>query len=128
MAAIIEVADSGGVVEEDVVEDAEDRGDPGHLRSQCPKLVRPQRFANSVIKPEGHTIVVTDEELALFNQLKVSSSPPPTNHDSVSSQSATFVQTGNPVACVSSSSSRKWVIDSGASDHMSGSVDEGDYW
>lgn len=35
------------------------------------------------------------------------------------SSSATFVQTDNPVACVSSSSTQ-WVIDSGASDHMTG--------
>ncbi|KAK9073711.1 hypothetical protein SSX86_006305 [Deinandra increscens subsp. villosa] len=40
---------------------------------------------------------------------------------------ATFVETGKSVNCLLSYAS-KWVIDSGASDHMTGSVDEDSYW
>ncbi|XP_019176854.1 PREDICTED: uncharacterized protein LOC109172159 [Ipomoea nil] len=101
-------------------------GDPGHLRNQCPQLSDHRRFANSASRPEG-TVMITEEELVLFNQLKLSSSQSPASPGSLPSPSTTFVQTGNPIACVSSSS-RQWVIDSGASDHMSGSVDEDDYW
>ncbi|XP_058190207.1 uncharacterized protein LOC131307603 [Rhododendron vialii] len=45
------------------------------------------------------------------------------------SSTATLAQTGSSVACVASSSSSPWVIDSGATDHMTGSQDgEEDWW
>lgn len=100
-------------------------GDPGHFRNQCPKPPRQQVAANMASMSEGHKGVMTDEEFAKFNQMKLSfSSQSPSNQ---ASSSATFIQTGNPVACVSSAS-RQWVIDSGASEHMTGSFDAEDYW
>lgn len=64
---------------------------------------------------------MTNEELAIFNQMKVSPSQPSSIHDTVLSIVTTFVQPGNPIACVSSSS-QQWLIDFRATGHMLGNM------
>lgn len=49
-----------------------------------------------------NVIMMTDDKLAMFNQLRISSSQTPAHQEIVSSSSATCVQTCNSIACVSS--------------------------
>ncbi|XP_048141968.1 uncharacterized protein LOC125316745 [Rhodamnia argentea] len=96
---------------------------PGHIQKFCYKLHgRPvpgqqQRFANTASgidsfsqSSEGKVVVMSEEEFARYNQSHISQ---PT------SSTATSSQTGNANVCLSAAS-RPWIIDSGASDHMSG--------
>ncbi|WRX20564.1 Reverse transcriptase [Theobroma cacao] len=61
---------------------------------------------------EGHTIIMSDEEFSTYIQFQKSQQPS-------FSSTATLVKTGNPTASLSSSS-HHWVIDSSATDHMTG--------
>ncbi|XP_038703880.1 uncharacterized protein LOC120000076 [Tripterygium wilfordii] len=114
-------------------------GEQGHLKNNRWKLNgKPSaspRFANAatqegllptptgtvspslVSKPDGH-ILISADEYAQFTQFQATPS------------AATLVQSGNPTACLPSSFG-DWVIDSGATNHMTsntGSGDEEGYW
>ena len=90
----------------------------GHFKRNCSKLQgRSQSFQSAHIAAtaelESSTtrmIAMTDEEFARYSQFQASQS-----------STASIVQTGNSVACLSDSKS-KWVIDSGATDHMTGNA------
>lgn len=71
------------------------------------------------INDDKGTVILSKEEYAKW----ISSQANPQNTNPSSSTCA-FVQTsGTPSAYLSSSTQRTWVIDSGASDHMTGNAD-----
>lgn len=89
-----------------------------HYLNCCPYTQVNPRFTNIVsqldpqpLQNEKRTIVIGEEEFNRYIQFQNSQQP------SSSSSTTTFVQTGNPTSCLSFSS-RHWVIDFGASDHM----------
>ncbi|XP_030447844.2 uncharacterized protein LOC115670660 [Syzygium oleosum] len=97
------------------------RGKSGHIQKFCYKLHgrsgQQQQFphtASGTDSPpqssEGKVVVMSDEEFARYTQSQISQP---------ASSTATLVQTGNATACPSAPS-RPWIIDLGASDHMSG--------
>ncbi|XP_038886884.1 uncharacterized protein LOC120077091 [Benincasa hispida] len=101
---------------------------PGHTKRECRKLLsKGQRMPSlsvhvaSTLDNLDKSITIFAEEFAKFQQyqesLRASSSTPIT----------AIAETGNISKCLLSSTS-KWVIDSGATDHMTGSYDETDYW
>ncbi|CAH9092634.1 unnamed protein product [Cuscuta europaea] len=97
-------------------------GAEGHVKKNCWKLhgrppqtsgqFPPRRVANTVIQdgilPTPSTVTISVDEYARLQQLSLTAS-----------SATTQVDTGNPAACLSTSS-RNWVIDSGATDHMTG--------
>ena len=95
-------------------------GLPGHIQRFCYKLHgRPSQQATTNVASTGESsacgklVRMTEEELARYNQFQIS------QQVSQDSSTATFAQTGNATVCLSSAS-RPWVIDSGATDHMTG--------
>ncbi|XP_030449499.2 uncharacterized protein LOC115671939 isoform X1 [Syzygium oleosum] len=96
-------------------------GKAGHIQKFCYKLhgrsVHQQQFAHTASgtdsspqSSEGKVVVMSDEEFARYTQSQISQP---------ASSTATLVQTGNATTCLSAASC-PWIIDSGASDHMSG--------
>jgi len=67
---------------------------------------------NSTVSSSGKTILLSAEDFAQFSQCQAS--PKPT-----SSPVTAIAESGKSIICLVSSSS-KWVIDSGATDHMTG--------
>ncbi|KAG8661786.1 hypothetical protein MANES_01G039012v8 [Manihot esculenta] len=99
--------------------------EPGHTKKTCQKLQnknqRTQMAHMAVDAPSDKGILISEDEYAQFTQYQASLK------SSNSSSITAIAESGNSTACLVSSSS-KWVIDSGATDHMSGSFDEADYW
>ncbi|KAK6118704.1 hypothetical protein DH2020_047561 [Rehmannia glutinosa] len=96
---------------------------PGHFK-ECPKLQRKNRFNHSAHIASANappdSVLISADDYAKFSQYQ----------ESLKSSSASITaiaDSGKPQICLLSSSS-KWVIDSGATDHMTGSYDEEDYW
>ncbi|EOX92639.1 Uncharacterized protein TCM_001554 [Theobroma cacao] len=98
---------------------------PPSQRQQQQQYQVPSKFANAASqvgnsttpRTEGHTIIMLDEEFSRYTQFRKSQQPS-------SSSIATLVKSGNPIACLSSLS-HHWVIDSGATDHMTGNSGSG---
>ncbi|KAG8637829.1 hypothetical protein MANES_15G168650v8, partial [Manihot esculenta] len=99
--------------------------EPEHTKKTCQKLQnknqRTQMAHMAVDAPSDKGILISEDEYAQFTQYQASLK------SSNSSSITAIAESGNSTACLVSSSS-KWVIDSGATDHMSGSFDEADYW
>ncbi|XP_057991209.1 uncharacterized protein LOC110665835 isoform X5 [Hevea brasiliensis] len=102
--------------------------EPGHTKYNCRQLQRKNQQSqmsnmaaeNSTISSSEKTILVSAKDFAQFSQYQASLKP-------TSSPVTAIAESGKSTACLVSSSS-KWVIDSGATDHMTGSYDEADYW
>ncbi|XP_057997516.1 uncharacterized protein LOC131176484 [Hevea brasiliensis] len=102
--------------------------EPGHTKYNCPQLQRKNQrsqMANmaaedSTVSSSEKTVLVSAEDFAQFSQYQASLKP-------TSSPITAIAESGKSTTCLVSSSS-KWVIDSGATDHMTGSYDEADYW
>ncbi|XP_028755622.1 uncharacterized protein LOC114714996 isoform X1 [Neltuma alba] len=97
--------------------------EPGHTKRTCRKLQNKQQRNNSAhvaTQASAHMATQASDTVTIsaaeYAQLK-STTP------SVSAAATT----GNNATALASSSS-KWIIDSGATDHMTGSFDEADYW
>ncbi|KAK4281681.1 hypothetical protein QN277_013144 [Acacia crassicarpa] len=78
--------------------------EPGHTKRYCRKLQQQQQ------RQRGSAHMAQSSEIT---------DPTPSE--------PTALATGNFDSCLATSSS-KWIIDSGATDHMTGSYDEADYW
>ncbi|XP_057991217.1 uncharacterized protein LOC131173228 isoform X1 [Hevea brasiliensis] len=102
--------------------------EPGHTKYNCPQLQKKNQRSqmanmaaeNSTVSSSEKTILVSAEDFAQFSQYQASLKP-------TSSPVTAIAESGKSTTCLVSSSS-KWVIDSGATDHMTGSYDEADYW
>ncbi|KAM6572657.1 hypothetical protein CsatA_016737 [Cannabis sativa] len=98
---------------------------PGHTKFECRKLQfknRQQHSANiaSTSDASDKSVLISADEFAKFSRYQETLK-------SSSSSVTAIADSGNSNACLLSKSS-KWVIDSGATDHMTGSYDEEDYW
>ncbi|XP_050223489.1 uncharacterized protein LOC126673397 [Mercurialis annua] len=102
--------------------------EPGHTKRTCPllkakeKRYRSAQVATTDVTPpatlSAQSYTLTAEEYAKYQESLASKR---------SSSVTAIAESGNSNKCLVSSSS-KWVIDSGATDHMTGSYDEADYW
>ncbi|XP_057996481.1 uncharacterized protein LOC131175824 [Hevea brasiliensis] len=102
--------------------------EPGHTKRNCLKLQRKNQqsqVANMVTENSTvsssleKTVSVSVEEFAQFSQYQASLKP-------TNSSITAIAESNKSTTCLVSSSS-KWIIDSGATDHMTGSYDEEDY-
>ncbi|XP_071935889.1 uncharacterized protein [Coffea arabica] len=103
-----------------------------HTRDTCWDLNgKPHRFVNTVTTDQTEssslaqgsqkTVTISEEDYIKFLQYQTA------NHASLPSTSV--AQKGNAMACLSTSSNfDSWIIDSGATDHMSGFEDKEDDW
>jgi len=98
--------------------------EPGHMKYNCPKRKGKEAYLAShdisQDNPSQHPSTFPDEQLRrqfeefqLFQQYQHTQSGP-------SSSSATLAQAGTSTAFLTSSSAPTWIIDSGATDHMTG--------
>lgn len=74
---------------------------------------RQYQMSQPTSQPRIHKVVMSNEEFTKFTQYQMSQLP------SSSSSKATLATLGKSVTCFSLSS-RRWVTDSGATDHMKG--------
>ncbi|XP_065870448.1 uncharacterized protein [Euphorbia lathyris] len=114
-------------------------GKEGYIKKNCWKLHgRPQKSTNRKFahiaagdgilpSPQSSsstpTVTISVDEYARLQQLSL-------DHGASQSATTALANTGNRAACLSTSS-RSWVIDSGATDHMTGNTgswDETEYW
>ena len=91
---------------------------PGHVIQDCKKLQnRNQRFPSTHIassnEASAHSVQFSADELAKFHLYQESLKSPSTPIKAIA-------ELGNPNTCLVSSSSFEWVIDSGATYHMTG--------
>ncbi|KAJ9565708.1 hypothetical protein OSB04_001674 [Centaurea solstitialis] len=93
-----------------LVEDIEGALELGHTKRTCKKLLAryPRSSSANVASASDGTVTISAEEYARLLGTEHSTAP-----------TAAFAETGNSSTCLFSSAS-KWVIDSGASDHMTG--------
>ena len=91
---------------------------PGHMIQDCKKLQNQnQRFSfshiASSIEAFDQSVQFSADELARFHLYQKSSQSP-------STPVIAIVESSNPNTCLVSSSSSEWVIDFGATNHMTG--------
>ncbi|XP_071714909.1 uncharacterized protein [Rutidosis leptorrhynchoides] len=84
----------------------------GHTKRACKKFLAQNLKNSSAHVASSSTFTISADEYAEYGRLKESVKPDATG-------TAAFAETGNSSTCLLSSAS-KWVIDSGASDHMTG--------
>ncbi|GMJ03787.1 hypothetical protein HRI_004047900 [Hibiscus trionum] len=96
---------------------------PGHTKRDCQKLQFKKTSSAHVassIDTSSSAVTISADEYAKLLHLQDTVKHP-------SGHVSALVESGKSNTCLVSTSS-KWVIDSGATDHMTGSFDEEDYW